>query len=376
MPWQKLRQVLVILPFLAALRLSGQAPHADCFPLWQGFSQRWGYNHRIHRIGDWVEQAGDKGECRARLVHAAASGSGADRADFTQYYAWLRSALVQAHPGTTTFHLSGKEGAWIAQVEIGEARFPDLHGPHAHFEVVMNGFDLCTAPGAKADKVQSLDMAIDSVWLDSTSGTVRFRIQAALRFSCSTAECEPLHQVVDYRLTLHWLALGGYGFHSQRGSYGSGREWERTDTAPPPPLTKVALLGHAHYPHAIATITGLHVQLDHEQHMLGWDSYLQPLETTHGLSMLPLRMDFQQNHPSMYAAFQERFAGKPRPPAHWVVKRKPGSLLWEMDIALLQLEDAEVSHHTRTGSIHWETRHGKQATAEGPAAESSKQVED
>ncbi|MEY3444415.1 MAG: hypothetical protein RLZZ519_2696 [Bacteroidota bacterium] len=370
----KLKSLLGFVFLCLSLQLQAQTKE-NCFPIWQGFSQHWGYNHRIHRLGDWVAATGNANECKVALGHAAASGSGADVAEFTQYYAWIQSDLLHFQEGVTTLELSGKEGEFIAVVEEDEANFSTNTDPEANFEVLLDGFDLRTGEGAKADKIQSLDMEIDSVWRDKSAGKIRFRLKAAIRFACSTAECEALNQIVDYQLRLHWIAIEGPGFQRIRSSYGSGRDWEKNDTATPPPMAKVAMLGDARYPTASAGITGLHMLLDREAHMLAWESRIQPFDYKNGLLTLGLRMDFVQNHPTMYAAYKERFEGKIRPPARRTVKRKAGNMVWEMDVTMLQFEDASVSYHLRKGSVAWHTRHGKQISADGIEAESNADVE-
>jgi hypothetical protein len=346
----------------------------DCFPVWQGFSQQWGYNHRIHRLGDWVAAAGKPGECKGVAGHAAATGSGADSAAFTQYYAWVRSGLVHFREGSSVIQLTGKEGESIVAVEQGGVAMADIADPHAQFEVVMNGFDLYAADGTKADKIHALDIAVDSVWVDRAAGMLRFRMQVGIRFSCSSAECEVLNQVVDYRLQVFWMAMGGQGFHSLRSSYGSGRDWEKHDTTAELPAAKVALLGDAHYPVATMGITGLHVRLDREHHMLGWESRVQALDYQNGLMTMGIQMHFQQNHPSMHGEFRKYYAGHIHPPARWVVQRKAGKMVWEMDVALLQFEAAEVENGMRKGGISWKTRHGAQAVASGMEAVSLEEV--
>ena len=342
----------------------------NCFPLWQGFSQTWGYNHRIQRLGDWVASAGNANECKATLGHAAASGSGADQAEFTQYYAWIQSDLLDVQEGANTLNLSGKEGEFIVVTEEVKVPFAENKDEQLQFEVLLNGFDLHTSEGVKADKIQQFDLEVDSVWRESSTQKLVFRLRAAIRFSCSSAECEALNQVVDYQLRIHWIALQGQGFQSLRSSFGSGREWEKNDTATPPPVAKVALLGAARYPYASAGIRGLHMQLDREAHLLGWESRIQPFEYKNGLLTLGLKMDFVQNRPTMYAAYKDRFEGKIHPPARKTVKRKAGTMVWEMDVAMLQFEDAKVSYHLRKGAIDWHTRHGKQMRADGIEAES------
>ena len=96
----------VLLPF----PVIGQALGSNCFPIWQGFSHQWGYNHRINRLGDWVENVSEGDSCIVKGTHTAASGSGADIATFAQYFTTVHSDLVETRSGVATFNLSGKEG--------------------------------------------------------------------------------------------------------------------------------------------------------------------------------------------------------------------------------------------------------------------------
>ncbi len=355
---------------LLPLPILGQALGSNCFPIWQGFSHQWGYNHRINRLGDWVENVSEGDSCTIKGTHSAASGSGADVLDFTQYLTTVHSDLVETRSGVVTFSLSGKEGEYVAEIQTGEAQFLAASDSTTAYEVLLNGFDLCTANGAKADKIQSLDMAIDSVWRERGSQIVHFRIKAALKFSCSSPECEPLNQIVDYRLRLFWTAVGGQGFASVRSTFGSGRAWEKSDTAAGPPLlARVAMLGDAHYAKATVGITGLHLQLDGEHHFRVLEAIVRPQQFAKGLMMVQVGMYFEQNHPGMYAAYKEHYAGGLKPPAKWAVKSKAGNMAWEMDLSLLQFEDAAFEPEKRSGEIDWKTSHRHQTNADGEAAE-------
>lgn len=349
-------------PMLSPLAAQSTPP---CIPIWQGFSQTWGYNHRIARLGDWVQSAKRGDSCIVQSTHAAASGSGSDIAEFKQYYAVLNSELLQSQEGKHCFELSGKEGEFITEIHDGEAAFPEISDPDAQYEVLLNGFDLVTANGAKADKILSLDIAVDSVWRDVPAHLLRFKMRVAIKFACSSAECEALNQIVDYQLCLHWLAIGGHGFQAQRSTFGSGRDWEKVDTAAALPLARVAMVGPARYPRATAGIVGLHLQLDDEHHMQAWESRLKTTSYENGLLLLQVGMVFKENGAGMHAAFKDRYEGRPKPPAKWVVKRKAGSMAWEMDVAMLQFEEATIRVRSRSGAIRWSTKHKDQATADG-----------
>lgn len=348
--WRSALGVVLIL-FVLSMQASAQSTR-NCFAIWNGFSQHWGVQNRLARIGDWIMASGNRGECKAEAGHAAAASKGADRADFVQYHAWVETGLVEFQEGIGTMIFDGREGESITMLEEGEVEFPNAE-EGAVSEVLLNGFDLCTAEGAAADNLQSFELAIDSVWTTDVPGKIRFRMRASIRFSCTTPGCEPLNQVVNYHLQIHWLALQGTGFRSLRSSYGGGRDWEKKDTTARPPMGKVALLGAVHFPQATAGITGLHLQLDRSQPMLAWESRIQPMSYSNGLLTLGMRMDFVQNDSAMFAA-NKAANGGPRSPQRKASKGKAGSLVWEMNVALLQFEDAEITSGSRSGSIQWQ----------------------
>lgn len=362
--------ILVLLPFWGWTQGA-----RECFPLWQGFSQSWGYNHRIQRLGDWVERTGNASECKATLHHAAASGSGADSATYEQHYAWVRSPLVQHREGVVKFALSGREKQPISASERVRVTLPDLD-EHCNAEVLLQGFDLRTSEGVKADKLHAFDLGIDSISIDPVRHEVQFRIKTELLFSCSSAECEALNQVVDYQLEVHWIVVAGQGFKSLPSSFGSSRAWEKHDTTAIPPMAQVALLGEARYADATAGIRGLHVLLDREAHMLGWESRIQPLKYEKGLLTLALRIDFRQNGSDMATPYKANYEGHPRPPASCALKHREGNLVWEMDVAMLQFEGADITYHTQQGGIMWHTRPGRQADANQGTANKTVEVGD
>ncbi|MFN8397591.1 MAG: hypothetical protein U0176_23430 [Bacteroidia bacterium] len=365
-----------MLLFVLLLPLMGNAQTSrECFPLWQGFTQTWGYNHRIQRLGDWVERTGNASECKATLHHAAASGSGADSAAYEQHYAWVRSPLVQHREGVVKFSLSGREKQAISASERVRVTLPDLD-EHCQAEVLLQGFDLRTSDGVKADKLHAFDLGIDSLLIDPVRHEVQFRIKTELLFSCSTAECEALNQIVDYQLEVHWIVVAGQGFKSLPSTFGSSRAWEKHDTAAALAMAQVALLGEARYADATAGIRGLHILLDREAHMLGWESRIQPLKYEKGLLTVALRIDFRQNSDDMASSYKAHFEGHPRPPAGCALKEKAGNIVWEMDVTMLQFEGADISYHSQKGGIMWHTRPGKQVDSAANAGYRETEVRD
>ncbi|MEM7036562.1 MAG: hypothetical protein AAF570_06230, partial [Bacteroidota bacterium] len=135
--------------------LSAQNPEkGDCMLLWNGFSQQWGYNHRLNRIGNYVLNDAEKGtDCQGEMVHTAASGSGADSAAYAGYYSAVFAHGVDFSQQSVFLELMGKEKEEITATYEGSFFQADIGKKDMGAEVVMNGFDLRTPTGVKADKL-------------------------------------------------------------------------------------------------------------------------------------------------------------------------------------------------------------------------------
>lgn len=103
--------------------------------------------------------------------------------------------------------------------------------------------------------------------------------------------------------------------------------------------------------------------------MLRFDARIHPTKYENGLLLADLCMAFYQNDPGMRLRYKERYLGHPKLPASWVVKDEAGSLAWEMDVTLLQFEDAQIQDASRTGRIEWKVKPSNQLPANREDAE-------
>ncbi|NTX17885.1 hypothetical protein HUA76_44745, partial [Myxococcus sp. CA056] len=79
--------------------------------LWRGFNHWWDYNHRINRLGDWVQNDGCTGlSCSAHIIHAAASGSGPDTASYKSWYTTLATSSAAFRTGSKLISIKGSRG--------------------------------------------------------------------------------------------------------------------------------------------------------------------------------------------------------------------------------------------------------------------------
>ena len=111
--------------------------------IWQGFQHRWSYNHRINRLGSYVEHTALSGSsCQADLVHTAASGTGPDTATCTDFFAKVQADDIWFQTGSVLIRIKTQEEALGLIEELVPVDLaPELAGKD-NYEVFLNGFDL------------------------------------------------------------------------------------------------------------------------------------------------------------------------------------------------------------------------------------------
>ena len=128
--------------------------------VWQGFHHQWTYNHRLNRVGDWIEHLDRAGNSVHALAnHSAASGSGEDDAQWECFHTVVQARDVWFHPvRVETIRLEGREEQ--DQEFAKEVRIPlprEMQGRQV-YTVLLNGFDLCSE--SDADKLASFHLAV------------------------------------------------------------------------------------------------------------------------------------------------------------------------------------------------------------------------
>lgn len=165
------------------------------FAIWQGFHHTWTYNHRLNRLGDWLEfETPDENTVKVQSAHAAASGSGEDKAAFTSFSAVTRAAGIRCTQHSLDGHLidGTEEHPQAFVIPFSIAGVPPEHDV---FAAVLRGFDLFS--NKDADKLLSLHLATTPPVRHEQSGDVRFSLIGALNVDCDSPECD------------NFLGLGG-----------------------------------------------------------------------------------------------------------------------------------------------------------------------
>jgi hypothetical protein len=157
--------------------------------LWQGFSHRWQYNHRVNRVGSYVEHTLPKQDAyQIDAVHTAASGTGPDRAQFVDPYTTIQARGVGFQAGICEVKIVTTEEQLTSfrllnRIELG----PSLAGKDI-YTVVLNGFDLIAEGDAK--KLMTLVIGVSDPELDDGRTILSFGAYGAFRADCSTPECD------------------------------------------------------------------------------------------------------------------------------------------------------------------------------------------
>jgi hypothetical protein len=157
--------------------------------LWQGFSHRWGYNHRVNRIGCYIEHTGSpEGAYGIDAVHTAASGTGPDRAEFVDPFFMVQTKSAAFQAGTCQVKLTTTEEQltpFRLHVRVGLG--PSLAGKDT-YTVVLNGFDLVAEGDAK--KLMTLVLGVTDPEPTADRRALSFSTYGAFRVDCSTPECD------------------------------------------------------------------------------------------------------------------------------------------------------------------------------------------
>ncbi len=181
--------------FFLLLTCSYQLSSAqDCF-IWNGFSIDWTYNHRVNRIGSYIE--GDQ------VFNTGATGLGRDSCHFKTYYTQLSGAGLKTQELRQRIVFLGEEHERITKRQL--LKFPVNLTNGQEPQVVLNGFDLVSI--AKADKLHDLTVRILEQSLSDDGRFWEVNLEASLLVNCTTPECELMNQEVHYQLDLFLLLI-------------------------------------------------------------------------------------------------------------------------------------------------------------------------
>jgi hypothetical protein len=317
-----------------------EAPLAG-FAIWQGWSMRWGYNHRLNRAGGLVEQepctdadlrAGRP--CRARLTLAAASGSGPDRADVENYVALVVARGIQAVSAAREFVLRGAEGEPLSVG--GDVAIP-LHAAWRDTErliPILSGFDAGSL--SSADKLKRLSVRLGEPRIEAGAVLVPVTIDATL--ACSSGECPPLDRV-DMSFLIGVTVLGGAPRALEARPVGaeSAYAWEKKEEVPASATTKPLPRSADD---GLLALRAFEVELSDELHLLQL-----------GLAVPPDDSVLHTNLRNWSAGMRNS-----RRPYSFFAYSEEGSATWRVELWELAFRDASVSRRSWSTVVDWKPK--------------------
>ena len=318
---------------------------ADTVLLWGGFHHRWTYNHRINRSGDWwtVPACAD-GSCAAEQVHAAASGSGQDRATFQGFGSALAGPGLTARYGSVSLWLDGAEGE-----EIHDRGCVSLPADTPPGPVLLRGYDLDAVESA--DSLWGLSVAV------SREGQ-QVCAEGTVRMDCRTPECGR-ERLTTYVLDVPFVVASGPDLKVEQQSLSQHQLWQANDLRDEPdPGTGLQHLDLTVLPdHAAAMgMSAFSITLDEALHTRGMDLALRPAAGGASADTLPVDVDL----------FYVQWGPVEIAPLTVAQFAHAGEATLTADLVLLQVPGGCTGTAQTSGSLFWP---GKLADASVSTAE-------
>ena len=323
--------------------------------IWQGFRHGWTYNHRLHRLGDFVRiDTRSDSTIKAEHYHTAATGFGQDVATFTSYYTFAHLNGIESMQDKISLQLAGKRGTVAADTHTVRIPLPASSSGQKKVIAFLNGFDLYTSQNAF--KIESLNIELVDAEIDPSSGEIAVSLTGAIQMDCRSIECKKFDTDYSYTMTVHFVVLvGGRSVRSNSRQFTERYTWDKFDelqipvrshtlTGVPDPTLK----------HAFLAFRRLSVDLDGEHWFIDWNTFLVPdtyeaergeYRFRLGLMLREWRkgMKFQSAQPTE-SLFSLRGGGA-------------GEIL--ADVMVVQFKEGCVAHDSIRGQIDWKRREKK-----------------
>ncbi|MEM7102607.1 MAG: hypothetical protein AAF502_05680 [Bacteroidota bacterium] len=315
--------------------------------IWRGFQHSWTYNHRIARLGDYVSLEGQE----PKIIHASATGVGADSTYFTTSYSIIESKTLGFQQGKITLDLHGKEGKLAAETIAVSIPALQKMKDRKQYVTLLNGFDIMALD--RADKIQMLQLDVGDAYYSKEEDALMFNVDVALAVDCQSIECSRFNQKMSYRIELHYLVIGSEeDMYTRHQLFSKHYSWDKKDELIRPPQMQIMQgEGGDRFKDATIAVKSIRIILDQAHWVAEWNNSITPIDyiPTSGkyyFSLDLLMKEWLQGMKRNSAApKQSRFALK-----------KKGWASINMGIVLLQFDEANIVHLEHSGSLFWEGR--------------------
>lgn len=360
---------------------------------WQGFYHDWSYNHRVNRIGDWIDNVSNKdGSMRAVFTHTAASGSGADVLNYLTFFTYLKTEKAQFFSAATTATIRGREATTTTKVIAVKGKWPSSLAHYKMGTVVLNGFDLYSSNSnngkvmgsGNADKLSKLFMEVNNFKIQDS--TFEFDLNVMLGADCDSPECLNFtpgdNEWFDYQLKVAYQIIAYQDdVHVSNAKLQQDYTWRkpfktRPDIDPNEIFRKDKVLenqvlkGHKDYHVGIPLISKIDINLPK-----GKGGVIRKrMETPHLLALDIAINDYEYNPATgncVYTA--DLFFKNWKPNMHILSFGNDGRAIINLGIKFLQIRDpnAVVESQFVKGDIKWQTTQLDQRLANDPHSQKS-----
>ncbi|MBX7225196.1 MAG: hypothetical protein K1X55_04150 [Chitinophagales bacterium] len=374
--------VIVCIILLMACKKETTTNSTDKHLIWHGFHHIWDYNHRINRLGDWYEITDSKDGLKVDLVHAAASGSGADKLNYSSFYTLVTSEKIHTFQNKFSFRMYGKEGETVEAAHEVSGHLPDYFDRNMKYAMLIAGLDKYSRTNGvrgdgKADKIYDFELKLLPITV-MDNGDFSFDIQARLAGDCSSPECltGPEQDWFDYQVTCYYQIVAFDGNLVSDTLYNT-YSWEKPSAGRPNPDDK-EIFRDAHM--IAKKMVGSE---GYDQAILGFNSISYRLEKGLG-GLFGNTLEYQhmlETDIAINKAVYDEETGEMDIVAdlffkNWDATMPPvsygggGSVAFKAGLTMLQWNDSEgkIEPITQTGSISWNTSQNNQQPGNSPAS--------
>ena len=356
---------------------------------WQGFYHEWTYNHRVNRLGDWIENISysENNNMRAVLNHSAATGSGADVLNYLTFFTYLKSEKARFFSSSVSTTIRGREATTTTKTITITGKWPAELNNYTKGIIVLNGFDIYCSNRENgkvmgtgdADKLSNLYIEIDNLHIQN--GKFKFDLTLKLGADCDSPEClnfspgdnewfdyqfKVAYQVITFNEAVHITNKNLTHQYSWRKPFKSRPEMDpneiyRNDKV----LSKQIIKGIAGYNVGIPLVNKIDISLPKGKGGL----IRKRMETPHLLSLNIAINDFNYNVATGTCTYDaDLFFKNWQPKMHVLAYGNDGKATINLGLKLLQINDPAAVMETQyvKGEINWETTHLDQRLGDDP----------
>ena len=325
--------------------------YEEAWAIWRGFKHQWTYNHRLNRLGSYVDNQAFMGfPHEATLNHTSATGVGGDVGVYESHYTLIAANDVKVKSGKTAIKFVGKEGEFHSLNKQVLINAPPEMQAQEQYTVLLNGFDILSE--GRANKLQTFRLGVsDATYLPATN-QIRFSVNTSLLVRCKSIECRRFSNKFNYIIKAHYviLAASEKALNTVEKNASVVYNWNKNDAIDYKTKDFVAKgVGQNKYQTAALAFKNIHLNLDREHWMLEWHSVINPenYDAQNGTFAYNLDLLFKQWSSSMKKA-------SANPKKSKFSMKRAGWATIDATVCLLQFADAQVVNNSHKDVFKWD----------------------